>query len=788
MSASVPESDNTVTPSNVNPIIFVVVSIGAVLILIFVILYVLSKKKVVRGITWFPEGFRNPAATQKSPTKMSSNKRRVPDGEEVINVPKGHGSQLDMDGHAISPPWDGDDEDDQRTAKRIKLEKQCEALDQVLTVGFDQDSQDSRQWTQQHLNAANVITSDSMLALTPPEDSDHSDSKDVNVRGPDGYTPLMLASFRGGGLDTGMDDDSSGSGSGESGDLEDRSVDVITSLLVQGAAINAQTDRTGETSLHLAARYARADAAKVLLDASADPNCQDSTGRTPLHTAVAADAQGVFQMLDGTTPMILAVRLAVEGMVEELINADADVNAADEYGKTALHWAAAVNNAEAAHVLLQHGANRDAQDFKDETPLFLAAREGSYETAKILLDHYANRDITDHMDRLPRDVATERMHDDILHLLDEYHVNSPAGMALPNGMPTSPNQLQFMHHPMHPKSRQKKNRTKNTPVTPNGMAPNGVHHPRKTKSKKKTTEEKIKAHIHNNVDPSSIGNVSPGNSIESPLGYERTPPSYDSMYGGNQTYAMSQANPIHHSNSVPVTLSQSGLDEQAIMAGHYDSSPRLAPHMDEILWHQGHSRPQTSSIPTPPNSMQSNNGGSPHAHGGKHSPPKSKNLPTSPTHIQAMQQRAQQKRIHTNQPSPHERQNDTYSFHSNKNVDNIPPNTNIYDHYGHTTTTHQRLPMCLEQYPTPPSQHSYSESPPQMIHPTVLPEHYLTPSPDSPGQWSSSSPHSAHSDWSDAISSPDQPIQAHSNKPVRRYRYKRPIFHYCTDIECKIEK
>ena len=49
----------------------------------------------------------------------------------------------------------------------------------------------------------------------------------------------MLASFRGGGLDTGCDDES-GSGSGE----DDRTAD-INSLLMQGAAINAQTDRTG---------------------------------------------------------------------------------------------------------------------------------------------------------------------------------------------------------------------------------------------------------------------------------------------------------------------------------------------------------------------------------------------------------------------------------------------------------------------------------------------------------------------------------------------------------------
>lgn len=38
-------------------------------------------------------------------------------------------------------------------------------------------------------------------------------------------------------------------------------------------------------------------------------------------------------MHDGTTPLILAARLAVEGMVEELVNAEADINAADDHGK-----------------------------------------------------------------------------------------------------------------------------------------------------------------------------------------------------------------------------------------------------------------------------------------------------------------------------------------------------------------------------------------------------------------------------------------------------------------------
>lgn len=38
------------------------------------------------------------------------------------------------------------------------------------------------------------------------------------------------------------------------------------------------------------------------------------------------------RMHDGTTPLILAARLAVEGMLEDLINSHADVNAVDDLG------------------------------------------------------------------------------------------------------------------------------------------------------------------------------------------------------------------------------------------------------------------------------------------------------------------------------------------------------------------------------------------------------------------------------------------------------------------------
>ncbi len=95
----------------------------------------------------------------------------------------------------------------------------------------------------------------------------------------------MIASCSGGGLEN-------ENGEGE----DDPSADVITDFLYHGANLHNQTDRTGETALHLAARYARSDAAKRLLESCADANVQDNMGRAPLHAAVAADAQGVFQV------------------------------------------------------------------------------------------------------------------------------------------------------------------------------------------------------------------------------------------------------------------------------------------------------------------------------------------------------------------------------------------------------------------------------------------------------------------------------------------------------------
>ncbi|XP_026542643.1 neurogenic locus notch homolog protein 1-like [Notechis scutatus] len=216
-------------------------------------------------------------------------------------------------------------------------------------------------------------------------------------------------------------------------------------LKVESSWTDKQTENFGETPLHLAARYSRADAARRLLTAEADVNARDQWGRTPLHSAIAADALGVFQILlrqrqtdldasadDGTTPLILATRLGVENMVEELVANHADIHAIDKRGKNALHWAAAVNNVRASLILLRNGADKDLLDNQAQTPLFLAAREGSYQVACLLLQHGAKPNLRNHSGRLPKDVALERLHHDILSLLDRSCLPPGTGQLSPH--------------------------------------------------------------------------------------------------------------------------------------------------------------------------------------------------------------------------------------------------------------------------------------------------------------------------------------------------------------------
>ncbi len=643
--------------------------IGAIFLMIVAVAVfgMLSKKRKAKGVTWFPDGFR------LQPNSLRQNKPDMIANYDRANDNMSWSEESDTQQY---PP-----------AKRSRFHQGESTSDQTLIR--DDDADDGRQWTQQHLHAADIRNPEVLGALTPPQNQNgnagYAFSSDVDIKGPMGMTPLMIASFRGGGLDTGDLENMDGA--------DQDSPMVIQDLINQGADLNAQMEKTGETPLHLAARYARADSAKKLLDNGADPNAQDNTGRTPLHAAVAADAQGVFHILlknratnldaktfDGTTPLILAARMGIEGVVEKLIESNAEINQADNEAKTALHWAANVNHVDAVNVLLVNGANRDATDNKEQTPLYLACREGSYQSARSLLDHGANRDIADNMDRLPRDIAQDRMHHDIVKLLVE-HTPPQVVPAMQMAAATH----DFHASPPHPFMQQQ-------PLL--GMS--GGAKPKITKKKKE--EDAFGGTLPKQKRPSarrkkldSSGNelaLSP-DAATSPYSVEQqrhplavSQPNFDEMMANNAKQPPSYENAVARSmRALPTTDSYQQQQQQQQQHCRQQSVPVTAPNSNNFGHlsppHSNHSSSQVHSPPStgnnmlmsPPQSIQSNGGvGSPPAATASASPTKCRQqqqqqqqmYPTSPTHFAAMRGATMQQHFNQQQFQQQQQQQFVY--------------------------------------------------------------------------------------------------------------------------------
>ena len=144
--------------------------------------------------------------------------------------------------------------------------------------------------------------------------------------------------------------------------------DDLRTLLEQGGDVN-EADVDGTTALHWASYWDDLESADLLIGASADVNAASDLGVTPLWPAslngsativrklLDAGANPNAALLSGETPVMTGARSGAVDVVEALLAKGADPNVSVTRGQTALMWAAAQRHSDVVEVLLRHGAD-----------------------------------------------------------------------------------------------------------------------------------------------------------------------------------------------------------------------------------------------------------------------------------------------------------------------------------------------------------------------------------------------------------------------------------------------
>jgi ankyrin repeat protein len=129
----------------------------------------------------------------------------------------------------------------------------------------------------------------------------------------------------------------------------------LGALLLEDPAQVGAWSADGAQPLHFAAFFGYPEACRLLLEHGADPRirAQGFNRVAPINAAAASDAK----------PHEVATEI-----VELLLEHDADADAAQGGGATALHSAAMTRNGELARLLMEHGADPDRPMDDGRTP------------------------------------------------------------------------------------------------------------------------------------------------------------------------------------------------------------------------------------------------------------------------------------------------------------------------------------------------------------------------------------------------------------------------------------
>jgi len=165
---------------------------------------------------------------------------------------------------------------------------------------------------------------------------------------------------------------------------------VAEYLLVKGAQVDAWCRFPPGTPLHHAVEKGHKEIVELLIAHGADVNAKDAQGRTPLDLAMKRSHQEIVKLLlpkGGDVSMHMAAYAGDLQRVEKFIDDGTYVDAKDQEGQTALHYAAKGGERGMAEFLIAHGADVNTGNASEShwTPLQEATYYGKKGMVELLL-------------------------------------------------------------------------------------------------------------------------------------------------------------------------------------------------------------------------------------------------------------------------------------------------------------------------------------------------------------------------------------------------------------------
>ncbi len=209
-------------------------------------------------------------------------------------------------------------------------------------------------------------------------------------------------------------------------------LDVITQMLSEGVDIN-MTNSRGHNALRGAVRGGHVSIVTYLLDHGADIDSESAMGWTPIYIAARNGDEKMVKILisrgasvvKGAPPVSAAVEAGSASLARALLDAGANVDAADDKDLTPLYQAVQRQDEQMVELFLEAGANVNLRFEKrwfhetafhevNETILHVAAVVGNGRIIQRLLDAGCDPSALDREGKTPLELAFENGHSRVI--------------------------------------------------------------------------------------------------------------------------------------------------------------------------------------------------------------------------------------------------------------------------------------------------------------------------------------------------------------------------------------